>query len=631
MKDYDEKFEFGPIKGYRKGRTIFIKSEWDEKEHKKFIEKIKRDLPSQESEIRKLIENFHIFVKENFNPLDALALVTTKNLVSSADVPESEFKGIIPAVEFSCSLLLSSPIESYKTGSDMDRIEEVNKKLIDIWNKLRTYYTFETVANENTDGVLKEARFESINSFIHMRGDAYPHHYLGVLSGLFASQEEVFKQLGFSLADYLNLLNEMEKQFDTKVNTTISDFRQLHKEFLDFSDKLTKEGKSAKEILDKYDKIKQSQKERFASIGERLSKIGTKDTFKVEINDKINLKLLDLISCKFGDNEGFSWPLDDTILNTKPVIKVGDEYYCFARHLFGTKGIEILESLITEDPKAVKRYEKARKEFAERKVMELLSKIMPDSQSFRNLHYSIKENGEDKWPEIDSILIYKSFLFLIEAKSHKRHLSGRRGGLERLKSDISKSIDDAYSQSKRALKFIEDSEEAVFEDEHKKSVLKIKKGDFKHIFLINLTLEPFDSFAVNLSYVKKMGFLEGDVFPWSVNIFDLMVIQELIESPDHFIDYLIKRLKINKLPNFSAADELDVFGHYLNEDLIFEKEVQSAEQHTIVGYTEAMDRWFAYKRCDAESAEGPSKKNLRNKPCHCGSGKMYDVCHDIVI
>ncbi|MCJ7458898.1 MAG: hypothetical protein MUP17_07895 [candidate division Zixibacteria bacterium] len=269
----------------------------------------------------------------------------------------------------------------------------------------------------------------------------------------------------------------------------------------------------------------------------------------------------------------------------------------------------ILENLIREADSNYysSKYLVIRKAYLENKSINYLAKMLPGAKIYKNLYYSIRENGEQKRVELDGLILYDQNLLLIEAKSAPLSISAQRGGVERIKRDVNEVIVGAYSQCKRAKDYIDIEATPCFYDA--KDQLLVKIGDkkfFKNIFLINVTLDSFGILATHLSSIKAIGLLDGKEWPWSVYLNDLRVISELIEFPSQFLHYLQSRIRINEFPQFENMDELDIFGFYLKENLYFkEGELDDFTSVTLTGYTDEIDNYY-------QSAGGISEKK---KPC----------------
>ena len=61
--------------------------------------------------------------------------------------------------------------------------------------------------------------------------------------------------------------------------------------------------------------------------------------------------------------------------------------------------------------------------------------------------------------------------------------------------------------------------------------------------MINITFEPLLSLATGLKKLRSLGLFDENEYPWSINIFDLEILTNHLESPGVFIHYIENRLK----------------------------------------------------------------------------------------
>jgi hypothetical protein len=106
----------------------------------------------------------------------------------------------------------------------------------------------------------------------------------------------------------------------------------------------------------------------------------------------------------------------------------------------------------------------------------------------------------------------------------------------------------------------------------------------------------------------RQKLLDGELYPYIINIYDLLVVMDLIEEED-FIDFLIQRVKISKNYELKANDELDFLGYYLaNGSLEKSEDIKKLQGPLIYGYSEEIDRWYDYLAGKVKSAKKPTKK-----------------------
>ncbi|MDD5313118.1 MAG: hypothetical protein PHO26_08815, partial [Dehalococcoidia bacterium] len=328
--------------------------------------------------------------------------------------------------------------------------------------------------------------------------------------------------------------------------------------------------------------------------------------FKIVPRDKTDEMVLTSSSCSFGDNRDFfeklpdwkGWPLNPSIIYERPVIYHSGDFYLFHIPLVLRALGYLLERLI--ESKDHTYYETHflpdRDVYVEKKGIELLQKILPDSRAYPNLYYPVIINGTESWVETDGLLLFGDTLFILETKAGKLTASARRGSILRLKDNLDEIIGKAYEQSLRTLNYIKSTNEAPFFDEKHNPVISIKVSEVNDFFLINISFAQLTFLASHLASIKKLGIINGYEWPWTISLNDLRAIAEIIEHPVEFIHYLKSRIKANDIEQLQFYDELDYLMVYLKEGLYIDsKKIIEFTQVTPIGYTEELDSYFMYK------------------------------------
>ena len=97
---------------------------------------------------------------------------------------------------------------------------------------------------------------------------------------------------------------------------------------------------------------------------------------------------------------------------------------------------------------------------------------------------------------------------------------------------------------------------------------------------ISVTLQHLSGLPTQLAITQQLGLFKGNAYPWSVSIDDLDVITRPSGSPDAFLHYIERRTAHQHVEISVSGDELDIFGHYLDNRLhpsIYEERPEIAE------------------------------------------------------
>lgn len=296
-----------------------------------------------------------------------------------------------------------------------------------------------------------------------------------------------------------------------------------------------------------------------------------------KLNEDIDVvafgKFLDFFSIILGldKNENYKYLNDKNKFRDYPIIRNNDKYFVINFSIVQWCLKDRLEDVIKKNDAVWKKYNKYKSDYLENTTMDLFKKIFPTANIYQSLYYN---SLDGKRCELDGLIQYDNCILLIEAKSGIFSKSAQNGGVKRLKKVLYENIEYAAYQAHRTKEYIIESENPIFENEHKKEILRLNKNGFENIFLINVTMEYFSELSVNLMQLKDLGFYNIKDFPWSISLSDLKVITDFIQFSNQFLHYIYFREKFsNKViiqNNYKHFYELDLFGFYLfeeNEDL----------------------------------------------------------------
>ncbi len=619
-KDY-EGYIYGPLKLERIGRFVRMSSHWEPGQFEKFKKRVRNKRPKFKEAIDKKIGEALSLIGQ-FEPLELLATVSAKNCFADPEeYKEATHEGRECYVEYAQSLVLSQKRKEGLPHATKEAIDKFTSLVAEILNGVLWYFGSE-VAEGKRNEVAEELRFTSISRYLFVRGDSFPEHHVDMIRNIFRSHDSFLeKHCGFNSGQVISAIQEIEKQLLnnlrqlTEIMSLLHELHELFKEFVD------------KEGLDSFSSIDDCRYKYLAlpNVQEKKKKLEeiqyniNRSPFEISPTKSVPAELLKLLSSHFGDNSSFAtleqypaWPTNDSVIYSRPLIENNGKFYCFSPQLLFRNMGNILEGWIQnkDDSYYQSTYQKKRAEYLENKALEYLKNILPGAEVFGKLFYYIEEDGERKRVETDGLILYDENLFIIEAKAGKLSTSARRGGLERMKKDVIKLIDDAYKQALRTKRYITNIPEPIFEyEDGSKAVVLKNKDKYKNIYLFNITLQNLAQLSIRLNSLKSFNLIEGKEWPWSVFINDLRVISELIEFPSEFLLFLQRRIIANDNPQFYTMDELDFLMFYFYERLYFEDGIsQNLDIYIPHAYTEDLDRYYDYVAGRVSSGKKPRLK-----------------------
>jgi len=485
-----------------------------------------------------------------------------------------------PSVQFLTGLALK-----YEDFNGRQLQEDDIEKVITLINEYmfssRNHLILKSSDKDNVtekDGIILFSRLQKIIGQINP--NMYPHQIEQLINDVFQKFEKhFFNTYGFTPKDALNFGKQIIERYDNLV-------RKRKEETLKSKEKMRKELEQSK----KGEEIRKMFKESYATMNdEEILEIYfafifffyPQEIFLFTIEDfckEENIKSIDnfknylkTLSCKFGENNEYDSVLDDNIILTRPIINLDDRYYFSPSFLDLTGRLPlILETLLEPEKlnqtKLWQKYQKnVKSKFTEDKTCEFLSRIIPNDLINRNLSYSYM--GKER--EADVLFKYDNKIFIVEIKSGRFSQAAQRGALKRLQSDLKKLIEEAYEQSKVAENYIKSTEKAIFKNKKNEEIIINFDKTMDSFILINVTLEPLMALSTGLKKLQSLGLFQENEYPWSVNLFELDVITNHIESPGAFIHFLESRLKALDKDAFFGLDELDFLAYYLSIGNLF--------------------------------------------------------------
>ncbi len=482
-----------------------------------------------------------IFFKSAFDP---------RNFDDYKDLNKSdyliEFDNLINSPNYLYAIGLS--LKNKVNGNDEPSIQDFTEFLIQL-NLFYEEYAksllyFQVCSKDIDEGLVASSKHHYLIN--QQNKERYPFQTKELLEKTFGAINDYFlSNIGFDTNDAMEFGEKIIKNFQINVSEKLKYCKKIDKKIKNY-------GTELQDCL-----FKNSKK--FIEI----EIISFCKNHKISSQEKFQ-RYLDQFSCSFGDgNQEFVLPIDDNIIHNKPLIKFQSKYYCPDPNLLFNNLPEIFEEFLENEKKIQSKiwisYSKRKKEFTEKKVSECFSRIFPKDIVYSNLLYIHKDASPD---ETDHIIPYCNNILIIEDKSGKYTTPARRGGKERIKSDLKKLIENSYEQGMRCRDYIKSSKKATFSTKKQQDVLKIKfESEKTNFILINVTLEHLYNFS-SIMILKSLNLFRDDEFLWSISLFDLDLITRFFSSQALFIHYIESRLRAS---TFFAFDEISFLGYYMQK------------------------------------------------------------------
>jgi hypothetical protein len=552
------------------------------------------------------------------NPLDLLSRVAFHHLMKpdgkDADHTQSEAQ-----VEYLMSLFLAEPFPANPTIANPAQIQECIDALDDAFGKATLYYSLTSESksgDKNESEVILSQRLQTL----HVRGDSYRKHTELTFREIAAFHDPLMERVyGFNSADLLDAVEYSLRYLQASIEAELARTKAT-------MDPVMEKWRAFQATNPTEDEMAAFEKENAADYAKfqiAADSFGAPAMFVVPPRHSKDAAIFKHLAVPFGDNVRFltalkkwaGWPLNETVIHARPIILHEGSYYVFHLPLFSRNPLRLVESLISKHSETYwqNTFLKRRDDYVEATAIDLVERILTGCTAYKNLYYHYTEGGEHRRAELDGLILYDDCLLIIEVKASGLSDAAKRGAPERIREDLTASLDKAYTQALRVLTLMRSANEVPFSDEANNEICRVRFADYKRHFLISVTREQFASLATQLHSIRKLGLIAGAEWPWAVSLNDLRVITEIIIHPTIFLHYLVRRLEVNSYEAITVTDELDLFGHFLAQGLYFKEDemVRTNDKVVLDGFTEDLD---AYYRTEEQSTS--IKKPRYPLPAH---------------
>ena len=570
--------------------------------------------PQIQSDIKALIEEVISIFKayDRVQLLGGLGLILIDNLPISDKLFEAQMSGTTPELDEDAEAILEYAMNfgtSIETVSAVPPTHDIIQDLYGRLHQLMYLYNLYDMPASHKD---YEAWLTWVvhANHIHVRGDAYPIHMEQVYEELFRPHDTFFRnRFGFGFDTLKRCCLEIERMILSKIATTEGAYFAWLR-WKEDSEKTYGTGEDAieKMLADK------PENGIFGSMINRSPDMFGKDATHVLVyqpddfgsSDKIfwvvpqndeEKALYEKLSWGFGDNAPFIAEgefkgnfMSGMNLYRKPLVKVGEKYYCFTPMIPHRNMISLAEALLKEDEAYYDQHYRnntdpdSRDQYMERKVAECMTRLLPKATIYHSVKYKTEDEGKQVNTELDVLCITEKANYVIEVKGHEL-TNADKVKIKGFKDKFSDSVGYGCHQANRAENHIL-NEDGSF-------TVKGKRIDVDRtlpIIKMVVTLQHFSAVIGHFKYMVGCGLLKPEYWNvWPVSLYDLMVVTENIENEQSFIDYMEVHARIQKL-EIEYNDELDLFGRFLQGTI--ENDIKKRPQ-MIVGGSEIFDAKYS--------------------------------------
>lgn len=276
--------------------------------------------------------------------------------------------------------------------------------------------------------------------------------------------------------------------------------------------------------------------------------------------------VFDKLSYRFGELKDFNTEhfILDNPVHKKPFIKLEEEKYFSSlwSHLPHIS-VRLLETLVSEDVYLNSKYNDIKAAYLERETENLFRGNFPGAQIFSSSSWT--DPVTNKQFENDLLVVQGPFAIIVECKSGILTPAAKRGAPDRLFKNLQALIEEPSEQALRFIDFLRRDGNTVNLVDKKGKHLTLDKSRIRYFIPLGVTLAQLGIVGTNLKLLVDAGVTQKNMTELitSVNLPDLQIIFEILDSQPQKIHYLQKRREFEVNNRFSG-DEMDLLAFYLD-------------------------------------------------------------------
>jgi len=606
----DEVFETPLFKMERFGRYIHLNGSRSPEDHQRLIRSViehRPELLARATEIRKELQD----LIHRHSSLELLAHLIVRNVLHNPDTYREYDSPLRPHfIEYMALLEVRDAEYQYSTpeppGEDVEKAQAL---LEELFNAALLHYQTEHISETagSVPSKLQELRCSAIAHGIAVRSPAYHDHWREILVALFSTPavSAWLEDRQLTIPNILRCIDASERLMSSRLRNRITMAKREGEKIRHQVKQVRRCGGLSGENAELLHNLAaQSGKKRRAMLNWMLTEWAFFDlagnwSFGVDdladeagVSARVAMSFLQSFSVTFGQPaERDPWPRATHEFQARPFITYDDKFMLATPHLAQWTVKPNIEAMLQRESGAPwDSYEHARSEVLVEKAMEYLSKTMPRCTSFQKLFYDFG----GKHCELDGLLMFDRYLFLIEGKAGIASPAGRRGATKSIVSDLKDLVRDPSSQASRAANFIRSESSPVFSLKDGTRV-PIDKAASSEIVTLSVTLDDLGIFTSELAEMQELGLFPEGEQAWAIYLPDLMIVSEILLSPAQFLHYVGWRRSLFESKGVRCQDEVNWLGIYLKEGPQTLMRPADFQFLTFTTYTTDFDDYFLFK------------------------------------
>lgn len=335
-----------------------------------------------------------------------------------------------------------------------------------------------------------------------------------------------------------------------------------------------------------YDRFKQEKTSLFSLTFEELF-----SEFKNLDNSITETRLhtfIEYFSCKESSNTDYLPSVDNPLIH-KPIIQTQDYIICCDSLILIKNSFFIIENELKKDEKLFSEYGNSKGEKFEKSVQSIFQKLFVDADFYSGLEYITPE--DKKLREVDLLIDTGNYLLIVESKGRSFQENAKHGNDGSYNRSVNNVIKDAHEQCKITYNFLDTNDKVYFKKKDEK--YEFSKKNYLDIYLITVELDNLD--AITADIYKTLGVFEPNPII-TFSLYDLVIIQDILEKGSIFLNYLEQRRGVIKEKKITSATELDYLSYYIHTGMFYDKQDEILKDDftfiTIGNFSNEFDEYY---------------------------------------
>lgn len=629
----DEVLSGGPVTWARYGRVIHTRADWGPGEFEKMQAGLLERYPHVVEEIDAVVAEIASLI--SILPSDKLLhrawwQLTMGQLGTTSESDLTLDDGIaMRMVDYVQSVVAAAPRPAEQrtelTDDDWKGLHDRIERLFT--GMLLEYFICASAkarAEDPTfDPAFEEFKFRAQTYWCSVRGTRYQAHQPAYLRDMFLPFSDVLLELfGITAEEFVREITKIWSSLSFGLGEALKAFDDFRTDALQAAEETIASGQAipgqvARDIVAAVIEERGWQ-ERQDSVLERVLEF---DLFDVQKVTCMPLRLLNELAWSPGEEQDFfapgpfrGWPLRIWPIFKRPFIRLNGRYFCFDLYgLFDNLYRVMQRSVKRLKPEYEQTWNNIQKQLSEALPFKYLNRVLAGATEHRSVHYRVQAGTGFDWCEADGLLAYDDHLLVIEVKAGAFTYTPPSTDFPAYIASLKNLVLKPATQGKRFVDYLDSAEAvAIFDSEHRQ-IGSLRRGDYRHITICAVTVDPFTEMAAQVQHLRKIGVDVGSNPVWALSVDDLRAYADVFDNPLVFLHYVEQRMQAFRSDIIQSDDEFDHLGLYLkhNHYATHAKELRgdSGARITFAGYRSDVDRFFT-ARLDEEAHPAPLRQKI---------------------